>query len=276
MLQTVEYHLYRIKFIKPSQIDLFHPNLTAREMLESGLAERPSIELRKNNVWHIGNVEYLTEHAGRFAIGRTTKTTVEKFDVASGNFTELVDDSGPYTFVYFDLRLGLLGIGKKSKVAVDVKSIARKIQNIFSRTKLVCHNKIDVRVDFIPDPENFLQKISNAFAIKRFKANFTGPNPIDADELFQRPMSYYCQQLDAEEGSVVVSGSALNEESIIAVAKSTAATANGASALILSDRGARPTSISFKGDARKVLVGQDLDKVQILNEIQSAYREVRE
>lgn len=275
-MQTIEYHLYRTKFIKPAQVNLFDSNLTAQEMLEEGLAERPSLELRANNVWHLGNVEHITKSGGRFAIGRTTKTTVEKFDITSGNFTELIDDSGPYTFVYFDSQLGLLGIGKKTKVATDVKSIARKIQKLLSKTKLVMLNQIEVRVDFIPDPENFLQKIHSAYAIKRFKAYFTGPNPIDADELFQKPMSYYCQQLEGVQGSVVVSGDALNEESVAAVAKSTAATANSASALIQAERGARPTTISFKGDARKILVEQDTKKEQVLEAIHSAYRGVRE
>jgi hypothetical protein len=275
-MTTLEYHLYRTKFIKPSQVDLFQPELSAREMLEAGLAARPSIELRQNNVWHVGNVEYLSEGSGRFAIGRTTLTTVEKFDETTGNFTELVDDSGPYTFVYFDSKLGLLGIGKKTKVAADVKSIARKIQKLLSSTKLVKRNNIDVRVEFIRDAEGFLQKLYAAYAIKRFKATFTGPNPIDADELFQKPMSYYCQQLEAEQGSVTVAGESLNENSVAAVAKSTAATANDATAVIQNSRGERPVSISFKGDAKKVIVEHDTDKEDVLRTIQNTYREVRQ
>lgn len=275
-MPTLEYHLYRTKFIKPSQVDLFQPELSAREILETGLAERPSIELRENNVWHVGNVEYFSDGSGRFAIGRTTLTTVEKFDANTGNFTELVDDSGPYTFVYFDSKLGLLGIGKKTKVAADVKSIARKIQKLLLSTALVKRNNIDVRVEFIRDPEGFLQKLYAAYAIKRFKATFTGPNPIDADELFQKPMSYYCQQLGAEQGSVTVAGESLNENSVAAVAKSTAATANDATAVIQNSRGERPVSISFKGDAKKVIVEQDTEKEHVLRAIQNTYKEVRQ
>jgi hypothetical protein len=275
-MPTLEYHLYRTKFIKPSQVDLFQPELSAREMLETGLAERPSIELRENNVWHVGNVEYFSDGGGRFAIGRTTLTTVEKFDATTGNFTELVDDSGPYTFVSFDSKLGLLGIGKKTKVAADVKSIARKIQKLLLSTALVKRNNIDVRVEFIRDPEGFLQKLFAAYAIKRFKATFTGPNPIDADELFQKPMSYYCQQLEAEQGSVTVAGESLNENSVAAVAKSTAATANDATAVIQNSRGERPVSISFKGDAKKVIVEHDTEKEDVLRTIQNTYKEVRQ
>lgn len=275
-MPTSEFHLYRTKFIKPAQGTLFSPDLSAKEIFESGLAERPSLELRRNNVWHIGNVEYLTDSAGRFAIGRTTKTTVEKFDPDSGNFTELVDDSGPYTYVYFDSQIGLLGICKKSKVANDVKSIAAKIQKLLGKTKLVTYHSIDVRVNFIPDPEGFIEKIYGAYAIKRFKAHFTGPNPVDADELFQKPMSYYCQQLNGEQGDVVVTGDSLYDEAIVAVAKSTAATGNSAAALIQTERGTRPTSIAFRGDAAKVVVEQDVSKEDTLVAIQQAYRGIRE
>ncbi len=274
-MQTIEYHLYRVKFIKPAQTVLFQPDTTPRQLFETALAERPSLKLRENNVWHIGNIEQITAEGGRFAVGRTTTTTVEKFDEATGNFTELRDDSGPYTFVYFDSRIGLLGIGKRAKVAADVESVARKIQKLFARTNVVINHQVTVRVDRIPDPQSFLEKVCSAYAVKRFKAEFTGPNPIDADEVFQKPMSYYCQQLGADQGSVSVKGESLNEEAIASVAKSTAATGNSASALIQTEKGARPIPISFKGDARKVLIEQETDMGQALKSIQLEYGEVR-
>ena len=275
-MQNIEYHLYRTKFIKPAQADLFSPNSSAKEIFEAGIMERPSIKFRQSNVWHIGNIEYITETGGRFAVGRTTLTTLEKFDKVSGNFTEVVDDAGPYTFVYFDSRLGLLAIGKKSKVAANIKSIARKIQQLLLSTTLVRHNQIDVRVEFIRDPQDFLQKLHSAYVVKRFKATFTGPNPIDADELFQKPMSYYCQQLAADKGSVSVEGKSLDESVIAAVAKSTAATANDATAIIQNSRGARLERISFKGDIKKLLIESDTEKYSVLNKIIETYHEVRE
>ncbi len=274
-MQTVEYHLYRAKFIKSVQIGIFHDDLSSRQVFEMALAERPSLELRKNNVWHIGNIEQITSDSGRFAVGRTTTTTLEKFDSNTGNFKDLVDDSGPYTFVYFDSRLGLLGIGKRAKVAADVTSIAKKIERLLSKSEIVKAQSISVRVDFIPDPESFLEKLRSAYSIKRFNAHFTGPNPIDADELFQKPMSYYCQQLGGDRGSVAVSGKSLNDDVVANVAKSTAATANAASALIQIERGTRPVLISFKGDAQKVIIDQDASKMETLEAILYAYNEIR-
>jgi hypothetical protein len=275
-MRANEYHLYRVKFIKPAQVSLFGSLSTPQQIFERALSERPSLDARANNVWHIGNVEHITADAGRFAVGRITKTTVEKFDVTSGNFTELVDDSGPYTFVYFDSTIGLLGVARKSRVANEVEGIARSIQRLLASTTPVRETGVDVRVDKIPDPLSFLEKIYHAYATKRFKANFTGPNPIDADELFQKPMSYYAQQLGADQGSVIVAGPSLNEDAVASVAKSTAATGNGASALIQEEKGSPLTHISFRGEARKIVVEADVDPERTLRAIQSAYREVRE
>lgn len=275
-MPSIEYHLYRVKFVKPAQLALFNPELSARSLFEEALAERPSLKVREGNVWHIGNIEQITQDAGRFAVGRMTTTTVEKFDSTTGNFTELLDDSGPYTYVYFDSRIGLLGIGKRTKVAQDVKAVARKLQRLFSCAQVVAGNGVTVRVDLIPDPESFLEKLHSAYSVRRFKAAFTGPNPIDADELFQKPMSIYCQQLGADEGSVSVKGASLDDEAVAAIAKSTAATGNTASALIQVENGSRPIPISFKGDARRVVIDSEIEKADALRYIQQEYAEVRQ
>lgn len=273
-MPNTEYHLYRVKFVKPAQLALFNPELSPRSIFEAALRERPSLQLREGSVWHIGNIEPITPDGGRFAVGRTTTTTIEKFDSSTGNFTDLRDDSGPYTFVYFDSRIGLLAIGKRTKVAPDVKAVARKLQKLLSSARAVTEHEITVRVNFIPDPEGFLDKLHSAYAIKRFRATFTGPNPIDADELFQKPMSYYCQQVEADEGSVTVKGASLNSDMVATIAKSTAATANTASALIQLDQGSQPIPIAFKRDARRVMIDPEVEKAEALARIQNEYGKV--
>ena len=254
---------------------LFNSDISPSELFLKALQEKPSIELRQNNVWHIGNIEYFDDVSGSFAIGRTTKTTVEKYDDETGNFIETEDDSGPYTFILFDRSIGLLGIAKKSNVAPNVEAIARKVEKIFSYCKAVKEYGFDVKVRFIPDPETFLQKIKSAYAIKRFRAFFTGPNPFDADELFQKPLSVYCQKVGADQGSVEVHGEGLNDETVIAVAKSTASSGNSATASIQTEKGKKPVPISLKGDAVKVVVDPVLPKRSALSEVREAYQEVR-
>lgn len=274
-MQTFEYHLYRVKFIK-SQEDLFISSATPREIFNKALHEKPSIESRKDVVWHLGNLEYFDPDSGRFAVGRNTKATLEKFDNFSGNFNQIIDDSGPYTWVYFDTSIGLIGIGKKSKVAPDTKTIAQHISRLLSRTISVADNRVVVRVDYIPDPESFIQKVYQAYSVKRFEASFTGPNPIDADELFQKPLSNIAKGFNAVEGNISIMGMNLNPDTVVDVAKSTAATGNKASATIQLEKGSRPTRIAFKGDPAKVVTGEIEEKHGILYLIKRLYKEIRD
>ena len=49
----------------------------------------------------------------------------------------MLDDAGPYTYVYFDASLGLLGIGRKARVANEVQAIAGKIERLMQSTAAV-------------------------------------------------------------------------------------------------------------------------------------------
>lgn len=275
-MPTIIYHLYRVKFIKPAQIDLFGETNTPADIFWKALSEKPSKEMRRSNVWHIGNIEPFDDETGCFAVGRTTKTTNEKYNDNTGDFIEEVDDKSPYTYVIYDKSIGLIGIAQKSKVAKDVKAIASKIRQLFERARVVLESNVEVRVDHIPDPDDFLVKIRNAYSIKKFKASFTGPNPIDADELFQKPLSVYCQKINGQNGSVEVHGTSLNEQTVEAVAKATAATGNTASARIQPRRGKRTIPIYLKGDAVQVAFDQEEDKRLAVAEMREKYFEVRD
>lgn len=271
-----EYHLYRIKFIKPSQRKLFPPELAPSEIFLEALLEKPTIELRRDNVWNIWNIHLEDDKlTGVFAIGRTTKTAVEKFDTMTKDFLVKIDEASPYTIVAFDRSIGLLGIAKKTKVAADTNAIAIRIQRLFDSTQTVKDQAVEVKVDLIPDTKSFIDKIKNAYAIKQFSAHFTGPNPTDADELFQKPLSVYCQKLAGENGVVEVVGNSLDSEVIEAVTKSTAATGNTASAKVQMKSGTKPIKIFLKGDVKKVVFNFTDNIKRIIQEIRDAYYEVR-
>jgi len=233
----IEYHLYRAKFIKSRQTSMLHDDLTPSQVFAMAIQERPSIMLRKDHIWHIGNVENFDENSGYFAIGRTTKTTIEKFDQESGNFIEESYETSPYTHVVFNSRIGFIGIAQKSKLSPTTKGIAQNIEKLLQQTEIVRRNEINVRIDLIPDPQNFLEMLLSAFVIKKFIAHFTGPNPNDADEYFQKPLSVYCDAIGASYGKVEAVGDNLNKENVVEVSKSTASTGNSASATIQRHQG---------------------------------------
>jgi hypothetical protein len=260
-----EYHLYRAKFIKPAQLTLFAENKSSMELFLSSIHDKPNFSLTSGSEWHLGNVKMIGDYSGSFAVGRTTKTTFEKFNKETGDFLDELDDLAPYTTVIFDAKIGLLGISKKSKLAPNALSIARRIKDLLLTTKTAIESGIDVRVDVIPDPEDFLDKLRGAYSIRKFKATFTGPNPIDADELFQKPLSVYARNMGASSGTLEVVGDSLNED----------ATGNTATARIVPERGVKAKNIKMKGDAVVVTVDQEASNSQVLEQMQVEYMRVR-
>lgn len=270
-----EYHLYRTKFIKPAQLPLLVENQSSMDIFLKSIYDKPEYILSTGSEWHIGNIKLFDSSSGSFAVGRTTKTTVEKFDKKTGDFVEELNDSAPYTSVIFDARIGLLGIAKNSKLAPKPSIIARRVQDLLSSSGTVIETEVEVRVDIIPDPEDFLEKLKGAYSIRKFRATFTGPNPIDADELFQKPLSVYAQQMGALSGTLEVTGEALNEKVAEAVAKSTAATGNMASARVVPVIGGNAKNIQMKGDAVVVYAKDDATNIQILDDIRDQYMRIR-
>lgn len=272
---TREYHLYRAKFIKPSQLSLLAENQSSTDIFLKSIHDKPEYTLSSGSEWHIGNVKLFDDFSGSFAVGRTTKTTVEKFDKESGDFVDELDDSAPYTVVIFDANIGLIGIARKSKLAPNASSIARRIKDLFSTTKTAIDTGVEVRIDIIPDPEDFLDKLRGAYSIRKFRATFTGPNPVDADELFQKPLSVYAQSMGATSGTLEVIGEALNEEVAESVAKSTAATGNTASARVIISKGNKSRNIKMKGDAVVVSVEEESTNTEVLERMHEEYTRVR-
>lgn len=272
---TTELHLYRTKFIAPKQLPLLAPGLTPTDIFLIAIQSRPEVQLRRGVTWHIGNLELLEETHGRFAIGRTTKTTVERFDETTGDFVEMIDDAAPYTSIYFNATIGLIGIAKKGTVAPDTDSVARTLKILLEKTSAVIGTGVEVRIDPIPDPDNFIEKLRSAYAIKNFRASFTGPNPIDADEIFQRPMAIYCRESNAQNGHVEVSGDHLNVETLEAVTKSTAATGNNASALVKFHPRSKTTRVQLKKQALRIQIESDSSLTAGLEAINTAYHSVR-
>jgi hypothetical protein len=261
-MATTEFSLFRIKFIKPSQKSFLHDEeRTPGDFFKICLEERPSFEYRERFVWHIGNLSYFSENSGYFAVGRTSKSTVDLYDENTKNFVEVEHKESPYSHCLFDSDIGILVIAKNSSLNQETTSIAKKIEELLTQNVEILKNEIRVEINPIPDPDGFLRQLGRAHLISRFTATFGGPNPFDADEFFQRPMSVYLAAAKGEEGSTTIRGESLDNETVTEVAKSTAATGNEASARIKRFKSSKPETIHLKGDPVKRRI--DLAKVEL-------------
>src|ERR1700744_3797720 len=136
-MASVEYSLFRVKFVSQPQQDFFRSVLDRSQVFVNALREKPSAELRKGYLWHIGNLREYSPSSGYFAVGRTTRSTIEKFDEAEGNFVQEELEESPLTHCVYDARLGIVAIAKKGNLASDAKGIAARVQELLQVSKAV-------------------------------------------------------------------------------------------------------------------------------------------
>jgi len=276
-MSDIMYEMYRVKFIKPSQKRLpFDPDIPTEELMLRAIKYKPSLSVRKGYSWHVGNVTlFHNAKSGFFAIGRTTKATQAKFDVSSKNFIEEVQENSPYTHVFFDCEIQLVLIGKNSILGRGTEGTANKIEQLFRSVEEVHNRGITVLVKPVLDPRGFIQKIHDCYAVKKFTAWFTGPNPLDADELFQKNLSVFAREAGADEGKASVQGSELNKDVLVEVTRSTVATGNKASASIVDAPNQRSHGIKLSGDPVKASFPASSHPQSILEYFIKAYHSVR-
>lgn len=276
-MATIEHSLYRAKYIRPSQGSFLHDELPARELFLRSVQEKPSAELREGYHWHIGNVQLFGPWHGYFAVGRTTTSTIEKFDVETGNFIEEELESSPYTHCVFDADIGFIGIARKSNLSPTTKGVATRLQQLLASTDTVKTNEITVEINPIPDPDGFLKALNNAYRILTFSATFGGPNPFDADAYFQRPLSVYLATANGTSGKAVIKGDSLDSEVLQEVTRSTAATGNQASAKIQKKKKQKPITITLKGDPIKTSYDENEHEPQlVIADLRVVYKRIRE
>lgn len=217
-----------------------------------------------------------SESTGCFAAGRTTISTIEKFDEESSNFVEEELEESPYTHCVFDATIGFVGIARKPNLSQTAKGIAARLEKLLSLAEVVARNGVLVEIRPIPDPDGFLKAIDAAFKVFRFSATFRGPNPFDADEHFQKPLSVYLNAAEGSKGRTTISGVDLNRHVLQEVTRSTAATGNEASARIQKSRRQKAITINLKGDPVKRKYDEhELQAEFVLADLTIQYRRVR-
>ncbi|WP_162787944.1 hypothetical protein [Chromobacterium haemolyticum] len=275
-MKEITFLLYRVKFIQDPDLFISSEKSKEKFFLEA-LIEKPSAELRKGHIWHIGNLQQLTENEnyGLFAIGRTATKQTEKFDIESRDFITLLDEQSPFTYVLFLANLGVIAIARKYILTSNTNGVAEKIRKLLSATKTVLYNKLRVEVDIIPDPDDFLEKLNDAYKVIAFSATFKGPNPFDADEYFQKPNSAYLNAAHGTLGESTIYGEDLNRDVITQVTHSSAATSNLARAKIIDENGKKAHWIKMKKEAARVSNDSNGSVLSHLNAIESRYNEIR-
>jgi hypothetical protein len=275
-MSNYDFYLYRIKINFPEQMRLFRERLSRPEIIQRLIISKPSSELYKGNYWHIGNVKQLDGKGGVFAVGKTTKSILEKYDETTGNFIEEVDETSPYTHVVYDSELGVIAIAYKNKLSSTVNGIANKLRGLLQSSEITFEDGLTILLDPISDPKDFIDALMGAYSVKSFSISFTRPNPIDVEELFQKPMEKYLEVANGAEGLTTIKGEDLNSDTLVEMAKSAATTGNDAKAKLKPTIKDKLIKKSLKSNPAHFLLSEDEFTEEIaLNQVRKAYKTLR-
>jgi hypothetical protein len=268
--------LFRVKFIQGKQLPLEFDAVKPKDILINAISEKPYIDTKEDYSWHIGNVVQHDNYYGSFAIGRKSVAALSHYDIEKKDFVDEMSETSPYTIVHYDSILGLLGIKRNYHLAPKESSIAKKIEQLLLSTSTVKSTMTYVEVYTITHPISFINKLKNAYVIKRFTVTFGGPNPFDADENFHKPMSIYLHEAGGRDGKTAIDGDNLNQEVLVQMTRSVAATGNNATARLKNSERDKFVTASLQKNPAKIVVSADLTDEKVINEkIVEEYRKVR-
>lgn len=231
---SITFYLYRLKIERSKEPEL--PGLldgtssSPSDIIRAAIEEKPSKEIRKGNIWHIGNIEQVGETGLFFAFGRITKSIVEKYNEEDGNFCDELEEQAPYTYVILDLKYQVCAVAHKSRIAPKVSQIAGNLAKLLNETKKAKDNNLNLVMAEISDPQEFLEYIRDAYIIRKFDVDFSPPNPWDVEHDFQEPMENLLRETGGQKGKTTIQGESLEKEPIQKLAAAAAATGNSASA----------------------------------------------
>lgn len=270
-------YLYRAKFTRSDQAVLGDDNRSPSALMVDAIGQRPSHSYRDGIIWSVANLQTLTATTGVFRLGKQQSTVLERFDEDSRDFVEEEQDQASTTRVYYDAEIGIVGIVRRTALAPTPAALGRRLAGVLQATEDFRVLGVEVNVDTIPDPQGFIDAMNSAYRVTRFAATFGRPNPFDADELFQKPLAVYLDEVDGDTGvTKVVSKDGLDTDVLAAVTRSTAATGNDAKAT-LRPAPRRPTrNLSLNDNPIMVQVEEDeAEPAEVIAEMRAKYREVR-
>jgi hypothetical protein len=268
-----KYFLFRVKFIRDHQKDMLDDGATPEDIFLQAINEKPSTKLQRGAEWKLSNIAPIGTNGGSFAVGRISQASTDRFDFQADQFVEATDYQGPFSTIFFDRSIGLVAIEDKSKVNSNVDATAKRLSDLLSSTEAVKRRKVKCVVDAINDPQGFIQKLRESTHVLKFRATFTGPNPIDADAMFQKPLEVYASATKADKGIIEVAGSNLDKEVLIDVTRSNAATGNTVTARI-ETKGVVET-VPLKGVCANFSVSTPEESPVIFNQMLARYEQVR-
>jgi hypothetical protein len=272
----LEFQLFRLKVYPASQTSLFRPEQTRAHILRAAVVALPFAELKRGNVWHVGNVSVIDDHGLYFRVGRTSRSTLALYQ--DGTFIDTEFETAPYTHVVLDTVLEVCAIAKKTHLSPTTKGIANRFARLLNEAGRAEEVRATFEIDEISDPEDFITHIREAYSILRFWITVSRPNPFDENEDFVKPYQKLLIESNAYKGKAEIEGSDLKSEILEELTRSAASTGNDAGATLVSHGEERKVRKRLRGNAVNV-AQEDVDdedrRQGLLHKVREHYNRIR-
>ena len=271
----MEFQIFRIKVFPSKQGHLFRSPSKPSEILMDVISSLPSVELKKEMGWHVGNVSPIDSEGLYFRIGRTAKFKLAFYK--NGTFRDEEFEGAPYTHVLIDLETEVVAIAKKPTLSPKTSGIANNLIRLLNEAPRTIYYEAKYEIAQINDPTEFITFLNESLYVTKFFVTFSRPNALDVDD-FIKPMQKLLSETEGDEGKTIIEGTNLNPERLENLARSAAATGNDAAAWM--------QLTEMEGKVRKNLKGnpatlhfEDISdgrqKYKLLHLIREIYKRIR-
>lgn len=191
-----------------------YQRMTPEEILKEAVESRPTKVLRSEATWSIANVEEVDKSTISFKMGCVKKEEKGQKD-DEGNFIDVQDTTAPHTNVLLNWELEVCGIERKSELG-DFLSFPNRLKALLNNSSVAKNAEVEFNVDFILDPEDFVQWIEGCHRITKYAFTFSRSNIRDVDEDLQKPLAAIADHFNGRDNNVsLVNENGLEKTSIL-------------------------------------------------------------
>lgn len=278
----VVFTLFRIQITKSVQLPLFYRDIDRKEIIVSAINEKPEL-LISETLWRIGNINLFDDGRGLyFQVGKEVQKQQSVIDDESGDFLSEFNVVAPNTPVIVDLHYQLAAIASSTELAQISRSVSGKIKRLMMSSSIVNELQVDISIDPINDPMEFLEIIMAADAVTKFQVAYGLPNVWDAESDFQKPFQETAGKLGASESTAKFKGDDLDRSAIRQLTKAASAVGKRAKAWVKKGLSSKPIAITQEENqvtftSTPPVDSHDLRKQsQILRTVRTTYERVRQ
>lgn len=214
-----KYQLFRLKILRPNEPDLpFSSERTNFELIETGINEAERCEVRRNQIWAIGNISQISPNESFFNFGRIYRDVSKGYDDEARRFVNVTHPNAKLANIFVNLETQLVAISIVGNEQLTPKVVANYLCKVMKNANSLQLERASFVLQTIKHPRGFVEQLRSAPSVKEFRFSVTNPNPFSPSD-FQNATKKYLEETSGQKATVTNRGEALNPENLAKLAE---------------------------------------------------------